>query len=62
MPKHSLGETELEAIEALVYVMGIYALTLGVTLLVCLVIVAIRWAIADRSQPATTGSKQGGKK
>ncbi|MCL5960909.1 MAG: hypothetical protein M1358_16680 [Chloroflexi bacterium] len=44
----------MEAIDALVFVIGIYVLTLVVALFVAGAIVVIRWATADRAKPAIT--------
>jgi hypothetical protein len=41
----------MEAINALLYVTGIYGLTLVIALFVCLIIVGIRRATADRIKP-----------
>jgi hypothetical protein len=38
----------MKTINALIYVMGIYGLTLSVTLFVVAVIIVIRWASSDR--------------
>ncbi|MGE5218581.1 MAG: hypothetical protein ACM3SP_16425 [Chloroflexota bacterium] len=42
---------------ALEYALGIYAISLVVTLLVCLVIVAIRWFSGDKKPPVTASGK-----
>jgi hypothetical protein len=47
----------METIKALEYVMGIYGLSLAVTLFVWLVIVAIRWVSRERGSPSHTTSK-----
>ena len=46
----------MESVQALEYVMGIYGLSVVVTLFVWLVIVAIRWASSERlaSRPSNT--------
>jgi len=41
-------------LDALEYALGIYVLTAAVTLLVCVVIVAIRWVSGDRKHAKTT--------
>jgi hypothetical protein len=47
----------METIKALEYVMGIYGLSVAVTLLVWLVIVAIRWLSRERVSPSRASSK-----
>lgn len=49
----------MEAINALIYVMGIYVLTLVVALFVVVAIVAIRWATGERVKTAPATGKQG---
>jgi len=46
-----IEEDGMEAINALLYVMGIYGLTLVVALFVALIIVGIRRVTADRIRP-----------
>jgi hypothetical protein len=43
--------------DAFVYVMGIYAVSIGVTLMVWLVIVAIRWFSSDKPLAAAGKSR-----
>lgn len=50
----------MEAINAFYYVMGVYALTLGISLFVAVVIGVIRWATADRHKSGA--GKRGGKR
>ena len=54
-----VDEGEMETIHALIYAMGIYALSLLVTLFVWAVIVAIRWISGERldSKPSTMNRK-----
>jgi hypothetical protein len=44
-------------LNALEYVLGIYGVSLAVTMLVWFVIVAIRWISSERPYSKTTGAK-----
>ncbi|MDA8188382.1 MAG: hypothetical protein M0T85_09590 [Dehalococcoidales bacterium] len=52
----------MEAVNALIFVMGVYVLTLVVALFVGVVIVVIRRATAERAKPKVPSVEEGAKR